>query len=140
MNKVTKRIISARPSLRELDPPTFWFALGFSVLNIVIGIGVLFWEPSIFPVVAPTLLIMKIWGSLFMSMGITMAYAMWRRDWGLLRNLMKVGLFMKLLWAVALFFRIGDGGTLLIAVIWTALAYFQALSIVFFFPPKGGIE
>jgi len=140
MNKVNKKVINARPSLRVLDPPTFWFALGFTILNLILGVGIFMWEPTIFPVVAPNQIFMSLWGATFIGVGLTMAFAMWKRQWGLLRNMMKTGLFIKILWAVALFFRIGDGGTLLIAVIWTALAYFQALSIVFFFPPKGGLD
>jgi len=132
---IQKDIIKARPSLRRILPVVFWQTFVFSILNIIIGIGVFLWEPTIFPIVAPSEIFMHIWAILFIVLGIALAFGLFSKHWEKLRTMMVIGLSFKAFWSIALMFRIIDGGTLLVAALFIGLAALQAVCIIFYLPP-----
>ena len=135
MVDIQKTIIKARPSLRKILPVVFWQTFVFSLLNVIIGIGVLLWNPTIFPLVAPNDILLTIWGILFITLGIALSVGLFTKHWERLRILMCIGLLFKICWSIALLFRIVDGGTLLIATLFIGLAALQAVCIIFYLPP-----
>jgi len=137
---IKHKILSARPGLRRVNPPAFWFSAGFAVLNVILGIGVFLWEPTLFPVIAPNELVLHVWSGFFVLLGLGMMFSIATRRWDQIRYLMMAGMFSKVLWTIASLYRVNEGGTLIMAVFWSALGYFQALAIIFFFPPRGGLH
>ena len=140
MSELDKKILQARPSLKKILPVVFWQTAVFSALNIALAAGIFLWKPTIFPLVAPNLFWLHIWAVLFATIGILLAHGLLAKHWEMLRAYMCVGLLYKLLWSVALFFRIKDGGTFLVAVLFVGLALLQAVVIIFYLPPDEAIE
>lgn len=135
MTSIEKKIIQARPSLKKILPVVYWCTMVFAGLNIALGIGAFMWNPVAFPIVAFNYTFLYLWGFLFTSLGFLMLYGLLTKRWERLRGLMCVGLLYKLLWSIALLFRIEQGGIFLFAVPFIGLALLQAVIIIYYLPP-----
>lgn len=136
MTTVEKQILSARPSLRVILPVVFWQTVVFAALNVAIAFGMYFWHPTIYPLVANTQSLLSIWAVAFGIVGVLLAYGLIAKMWERLRAMMLVGLLFKILWSIALVFRVNDGGTFLIAALFIGLALLQAVCIIYYLPPE----
>lgn len=135
MNQIHRKIREARPSLSKVSPLVFKIICGFMVVNLLLMAGMFYWEPTIYPVVAPNKTAINLWGAAFGLAGIMAAYGIKHNRWKLLRSTQTLGLFIKSMWLISLILRIGDGGTVLIAVVWGFLFYIQLITVIHFLPP-----
>lgn len=140
MTEIQKQILSARPSLRKILPVVFWCTAVYAVLNLALAFGILLWHPSTYPLVAPSDNALLLWGGLYGSVGVLLAWGLQFKRWEQLRGFMCLALFFKILWSIALLFRIDDGGTFLIFALFMGLAALQAVIIIFYLPPDEAVD
>lgn len=157
---ITKRLDHLNeftPRLRGLAPLTFWTTFVYASLNFLIGIS-LFVAIDASRVSAPLLIVndilsYQLWGVIFFAMGVSKFYALHANKWNLTKKLMLTGVAVKAAWAIALIFRaLTSPGTILISLLWVALAVIQVFVVVYFVPslhiekqieegkPNGGTE
>lgn len=139
---ITKRLDHLNeytPRLRGLAPLTFWSTLVFASLNFLIGIS-LFFELDANRVSASLLIVNDIlsyqfWGVVFFALGVGKYYALYANKWNLTKKLMLGGVAVKAGWTIALVVRaMISPGTILVALLWLALAVIQVFIVIFFVP------
>jgi hypothetical protein len=115
------------------------FILG--VFNIILGASFLFGVDQA-RFTTPLLIVndiftFKVWGLLFIGLGILKLYSLLANKWELARQSLIVGVLVKATWAVALTIRsLVSPGTLFVNFIWIALALIQMVTYIFFMPPN----
>lgn len=133
----------ARPRLRLVSPLVFWICVIYIILNLAIGLDFIL-EFDKLRVAASLIIVNNLtdyhfWGVVFLSLSGVKAYALWKNNWQLIRNMLLVGVAVKAAWAIALLVRIFIApGTILIALLWVALAMIQIITYIFFMPPLPG--
>jgi hypothetical protein len=89
------------------------------------------------PIAVANLLPYKIWGIIFVALGITNALGLVKNNWNLSRNMLICGLAVKSVWAIALIVRcIAIPQTIVITIVWLFFAYVQAVTYIYFIPSK----
>lgn len=118
----------------KLNPWIHHTLLGFAVFNVGIGLTLFFWYPRIpLTVVSPTIP-QSAWGIVFLISGLVMLFGLFRNSLRLLRFMMILGLFVKIMWEIGLLFRIREGGALFLVELWAMIAYLQFLGVIYFSP------
>lgn len=133
----------ARPRLRFVSPLSYYIVLIYALLNILIGLD-FFLEFDRLRVVTSLIIVNNVtdyhfWAIVFTAIGITKLYALSKNNWGLMRNTLLLGVAVKAAWGIALMVRVFIApGTILIALLWAALALIQIATFIFFLPPLPG--
>ena len=139
---ITKRLDHLNemtPRLRGLAPLTFWTTFVYASLNFLIGIS-LFTQIDAHRISAALLIVNDIlsyqfWGIVFFALGIGKYYGLYANKWNLTKRLMLTGVAVKAAWAISLIVRaFVSPGTVLVALLWVALAVIQVFIVIFFVP------
>lgn len=135
MSDVDKTLSKIRPKLRHVAPMAFWFSAGFAVFNILIGIGLLNAKILITLKIAG-IIPLKLWGLIFLVLGVFMVYSLVINRWQLTKNLNMVGIGVKLAWWLELLSELisGTSKTPFLMIIWTLLLFFQFIVYIYFTP------
>lgn len=140
MKEIKHQIHELRPSLRLIAPLTWSIMLGFGILNLVLGLSLMY-----YPLGRPVAVVTEftpLWGYglVFMVLGVFMLYNLWRNNWKWLKRLTICGLLIKSIWLFALVLRLFDGGNAIILALWLFLTYVQAMTYVHFVPKNAGVK
>lgn len=137
MNEIHKVLREVRPRLKLVSPLTASIILGYGLINILLGL-------AMFAYVNPTPNAMlatitgpftwQFWGILFIALGVFKLYALWKNEWNMMKLSLVIGVFIKFTWAIALFVRFLEGGSIILLVIWIFFAYIQAVTYINFIP------
>lgn len=138
-----RQIQKARPSLRIVSPLAYHIVLIFAIFNILLGISLLlsidaerFSSPLL---IINKIFTFKIWGFIFIFVGLVKLYALANNDWGLTRKTLLMGVALKAAWAIALVARlIFFPSTIFITLTWLTLAFIQIVTYIYFLPPSTG--
>lgn len=139
----TSQLAKARPRLRFVSPLSFWIVVIYATLNLLIGLD-FFLEFDKLRLVTSLLVVNHVtdyhfWAVVFTLLGLAKFYALWKNNWTLMKNMLLCGVAVKAMWGVALMVRVFIApGTILIALLWVALALIQIATFVFFMPPLPG--
>lgn len=131
MSKVDKLILQARPPLSKVAPIVFWVSLGYGIVNLVLAVGMYNFNPTVGLAIVTGFFTYQFWAAVFLVAGIGMLYAIHKNDWLMLRGFLIIGLVVKLMWLIALIFRVLEGGSIFLVAIWLFFAYVQAITIIF---------
>lgn len=137
MTDIAKKIREIRPRLKEVSPLAASILLGYGVINILLGIGMLFYvnpSPEAVFAIVNSVVTFQVWGVVFILLGLAKLYGYFRNDWNFMKGLLVAGLSVKAAWAIALFIRFLDGGSILLLVIWLFFAYVQLVTYIHFIP------
>ncbi len=140
MTNIEKQIQKARPLLKTVTPLAHWIITIFAYFNIFLGIS-LFFAVDQSKITASLIIVndifsYKFWGIVFIAIGILKLFALKTNNWDLSRKSLLVGVSIKAAWALALVIRsLTSPGTLLVTIIWFALAAIQIVTFIFFMPP-----
>lgn len=131
-NAVLSRI---RPLLRHIAPMAFWFSAGFGVFNILIGLG-LYNAKILITLQIAGVVPFRVWGILFLVLGVLMIYSLLSNNWKLTKNLNLVGIGIKLTWWLELLSELltGTSKTPFLIIIWSLLLFFQFIVFIYFTP------
>lgn len=132
-----KALRKARPNLRLIQPVIWWTTNVLGIFNILLGLIMLLGfgdEISYYSLlIVNNFLPFTVWGIVFLLLGLLMLFANLTNRWWLNRNIMFIGVLIKSTWAITMLVRpILFSGTILVAILWTALALIQAICYVFF--------
>lgn len=116
----------------KLDPRTRATVLCFAVFNIAWGVMLFFYSPRISYTVISHLIPQVVWGVIFLISGLLLLYGGVRQKTGLAYYLMIIGLFIKCMWEVGLLFRLQDGGTPPLVLLWGLAFSLQFFSVMYF--------
>jgi len=140
VDNLNKKIQHARPLLKMVTPLSYWIITIYAYFNILLGMS-LFIAIDQSRISSPLLIVndilnYKVWGTVFICIGILKLYALHTNNWNLSRRSLLVGVSIKAAWALALLVRsLTSPGTWLITIIWLALAAIQIVTFIFFMPP-----
>lgn len=141
MEDLAKKIQQARPLLKTVTPLAYWIITVYAYFNILLGIS-LFFAVDQSKITASLLIVnnifsYKIWGIVFITVGLFKLFALHTNNWDLSRKSLLVGVSIKAAWALALIVRsLTSPGTWLVSIIWIALAAIQIVTFIFFMPPS----
>lgn len=134
-NNIKAEIAAARPALSRAAPLTYAICWGFAVVNMILGLGMIFLYNAPVPIAVANILSYREWGALFLVLSLVTAYGLIKNDWHLTRNTQLAGVLIKTVWLVALIFRcISFPPTILITAVWFFFVYVQAMTYVHFVP------
>lgn len=141
MSEIDKVLSDIRPKLRHVSPMTFWFSTGFAIFNILIGVGLLKANILITLKVAG-ILSLKVWGLIFLILGILMVYSLAINSWSMIKSLNSLGIGLKLAWWIELLSQLisGTSKTPFLLIIWSLLLFFQLVVFIYFTPEKENNE
>jgi hypothetical protein len=137
MTEINKRIQEARPNLRLVSPLAAAIVLGYGVVNIALGVGLFFYvnpSPDSTFAIITAWTPFQLWGVVFLALGLFKLYTLYKNDWVNMRRSLIVGILIKSVWFIALFFRFLDGGSILMLVIWFFFMYIQMVTYIHFIP------
>lgn len=139
-HEVTQAIKKARPRLSLISPLVSKIIIGFIVMNLLIGFSLISKVGYITNglVIAPNELIFQMWGVVFVLLGITKLYAYIKNNWQMLRYILVVAVFIKLIWAIALTVRYitGEFDNPFVLIIWIFITHVQAMAYIHFMPTQ----
>jgi hypothetical protein len=125
-----------RPRLRIADAKTYYISWGYAIVNIVLGLGMFFLYETRIPLVVVNVLSYKQWGVLFLILGMLKAYSLLSNRWNMIKQLMILGLILKIFWGIALVIRcIIAPQTILITGVWLIFLYVESVIYIYFLPP-----
>ena len=137
MTEIEKRIRQARPKLKLVSPLAAAIIMGYGFVNLALGLGLwIYVNPtpdSTFAVITP-LTSFHFWAVVFTVLGVFKLYSYFRNDWSKMRLSLIIGVLIKSIWFIALFFRFLDGGSVLLLVIWFFFMYIQIVTYIHFIP------
>lgn len=140
-SKLAKELQIARPSLRLVSPMSWWTVIVMAVFNILLGLSLLLLvDQSRFS--APLLIVndiltFRLWGIIFIAIGLLKAYAIWANNWNLARRSLFIGVSIKAAWMIALTIRtLISPGTFFLNLTWITIALLQMGAYVWFLPPS----
>lgn len=137
-NEITQAIKEARPKLSVISPLVSKIIVGFIVMNILLGVSLITKFGFIVNglVIAPNEFIFQLWGAVFVLLGITKLIAYRKNNWPLIRHILVVAVFIKLIWAIALVIRYvsGDFSNPFLLIVWLFITHVQAATYVHFMP------
>lgn len=116
----------------KLDMRTRATVLVFAVFNLAWGIMLFFYYPDIPYVVISHIIPQAVWAAIFSLSGLLLLYGGIKQHCWIAYYLMIVGLFVKTLWEVGLLFRLSDGGTPPLVLLWGLAFSLQFFSVLFF--------
>lgn len=134
---IEKQIMNARPRLRLVSPLAAAIFLGYAVTNVALGVGLFMYSdptPNATFSVITNYTPFKLWGLVFIGLGLFKFYTYAKNDWKKMRLALVGGLLVKSIWAFALFIRFLSGGSIVLLVIWLFFAYVQAVTYIHFIP------
>lgn len=136
MTNINKKLKNARPRLFTIAPLTTSVCWGFSIVNIVIGLAmIIIYKGTIAPIPIADVLSYRLWGAVFLSMGLFGAISLIRNNWRITRWVQLLGILVKSIWLIALIVRcFYYPQTVLITAVWFFFAYIQAMVYIFFIP------
>lgn len=139
MHEVKQKLKELRPNLRLVAPLTWSIILGFGILNVVLGISLMYYPLGRSISIVSTYTPMWLYGVLFAVLGVAMLLNLYKNNWRWLRRLLLIGLLLKAIWMFALILRLLDGGSAIILSLWLFITHIQAMAYIHFVPtPKGG--
>lgn len=131
-------IIPIRPPFKKVSPMVYVSAWAFALLNLLFLAPAFFYGPGATGLSLVSFVPSKLWGVIFASMGVTMIYALIINWWQLIKQIFLVGLFIKAMFAWALFFTLTASiANIGIVGVWLALMTWQALCVIYFTPIIG---
>lgn len=116
----------------KLDPRIRASVLSFAVFNLAWGVMLFFYHPSIPYTVISHIIPQLVWAVIFFLTGILLFYGGLRHRTGLSYYMMIAGLFVKCMWEVGLLFRLQDGGTPPLVLLWGLAFSLQFFSVMYF--------
>jgi hypothetical protein len=137
MTDIAKKIREVRPKLKTVSPLTAAIMLGYGVINILLGLGMLVYvnpSPDAQFAIINDVVTFQVWGIIFILLGLTKLYGYFKNDWKLMKVSLVLGLVVKATWAIALFIRFLDGGSILLLIVWLFFAYIQFVTYINFIP------
>lgn len=135
---IERKLHQARPGLRLYNPIVFWICWGYAVVNIILGLGMIFLYHTPIDLAIASLLSYPAWGGLFLLTAVVGAYSLITNNWNLCRKALILGIILKSIWGIALVVRCLEAPqTILITAVWFFFTYIQTLTYVFFYPPIG---
>lgn len=137
---IDKKIEKARPRLSIVAPLTHAIIVCFIFGNILIGYGLFtthVGETARRVPIVNDYLTFEVYGVMFMSLTVLMAYGLFKNNWALLRKSLIFGVLLKSVWTVALVFAVLRGGSIAILGAWATLLALQMVTYIYFVsPPK----
>ena len=137
-HEVTKAIKQARPKLSLVSPLVSKIIIGFIVMNILLGISLIAKLGYITNglVIAPNEFVFQLWGGVFIVLGITKLFAYLRNNWQMLRYILVIAVFIKIIWMLALIVRYATGefSNPFLLIIWVFITHVQAMAYIHFMP------
>lgn len=138
-----KQLRKARPKLRYYNPQAWWTILVMAWFNLILGLSFItaIDESKITNsfLIVNDVLTFKVWGLIFISIGVAKLYSILSNRWELARSTLFVGVAVKAAWAVALIIRtLISPGTVFIDLLWITVAMLQMGAYIFFVPPNIG--
>lgn len=132
MDDIERAIKDIRPSLKAVAPITYYCCWVFAVFNVAVSIPLFNVNETSFVIVGAISL--QIWSTVFMVMGLTIAYSLMVNSWRLSRALMLIGVFVKSAWLMELIARTTSGKSFILVVIWATLIGLQGVIFTYFTP------
>jgi hypothetical protein len=119
MRSLHQQLMSVRPALRQVAPLTHAICWGYAVINIGIGLGMMFLYETTVPIAVANILSYPQWGGIFLALGLYAVYALLTNKWA----------------AIALIFRVFEAPpTIIITLVWLFFAFIQGAVYVYFLP------
>lgn len=138
--QLRRELRHARPSLHKVSPLSWWIVMVMAIFNVVLGLSFLLlvdedrFAAPLF--IVNDVLTFKLWGWLFIVLGLVKGFSIFINNWGLARASLFMGVSVKAAWMVALTIRtIISPGTFFLNILWIALALIQMGAYVYFLPP-----
>lgn len=116
----------------KLDPRTRATVLTFAMFNIAWGVMLFFYYPRIPYTVISHYIPQIVWAVLFLLSGLLLLAGGLKQYCKLAYVLMIIGLFTKSLWEVGLLFRLREGGTAPLVLLWGLAFSLQFFAVLFF--------
>lgn len=116
----------------RLDPRTRATVLSFAVFNIAWGIMLFFYYPNIPYTVISDVIPQSAWALVFFLSGVLLLYGGVRQRIGISYYMMIAGLFIKGIWEGGLLFRLQEGGTPPLVLLWGLAFSLQFFSLLYF--------
>lgn len=136
VNAIQQKIALARPPLSKVSPLAFFICWGYVVVNIILGLGMIFLYSTPVPIAVASILPYWAWGVAFLGVSVLTSYGLVTNKWEITRGSQIYGLVLKGIWGVALVIRcFYEPRTILITGVWLFFTYVQAAVYIHFFPP-----
>lgn len=116
----------------KLDPRTRATVLTFALFNVAWGVMLFFYYPRIPYTVISDYIPQVVWAVLFLVSGLLLFVGGAKQYSKLAYVFMITGLFVKSLWEVGLLFRLQQGGTAPLVLLWGLAFSLQFFAVLFF--------
>jgi hypothetical protein len=132
------KLINGRPSIFRVTPLAARICFVFGIINILLGLSLFHYSkvgpvPGFVTVQGPLTFLFWAWAFVLLGgIGIILLFLNW---WEAIRFTLIIGLFIKLLWAIGLVYRLFMGGSPFLTILWLMLATIQGLTYVYFWTP-----
>lgn len=135
---LNKKLVQLRPSVHEvlrydISILAHSMSWGFAASNLLLFLGFVTLKAPISLIIANSVLTTTLWAYIFGVLGVIMVYSLLVKKYKILRYSMLIGVFIKMVWLIALLLRIQLGGSLLIVVLWALVTYTQFSLYIFFY-------
>lgn len=138
MTDLDKRLSNIQPKLKLVDPKSFYISWTFAGLNFCLGIYFINEQITLRQdFLTGAGITHTMWGAMFLLLGGLISLSLVRNNWKWIRRIMMAAFFVKLFWAVILFFVGMDEGFMKILAsfaMWFSLASIQAVVMIYFIP------
>ena len=137
---IERKIREVRPKLRRIRPLPYWIIVIYALFNLILGFSLFIafdqQRLSASLLIVNEVLTYRVWGVVFMGLGILKLFSLFTNNWELSRRTLLVGVVIKAAWAIALTVRsFVSPGTLILNLMWVSLALIQVVTFIFFVPP-----
>lgn len=142
MTEISKQLQQARPSIVAGAPLASRIVMGFGVFNTLLGSGFYLLKTPSTLVIVNDIFSFKFWGFIYIFIGLSHLWSLWRRSWVGVRRSLLSGVLVKSLFWVALIIQSvrHPVESLSILFIWTFIVYMQAVTYAYLAPVSDTIE
>jgi hypothetical protein len=119
-----------------ISPLIYSLCWGFAIINLLIGLGLIFLFDTPVPIAVANILSYPEWGLVFIVLSLIGAYFLIQRNATGVLNTQIFSVFVKCIWLIALGIRCFTAPTtIIITLVWGFFAYVQIMICVYFDTP-----
>lgn len=141
MTTIKQQIRQARPKLKDVSPLAAAIVVGFGIMNIVLGLGLITSRVrTVDLMIINQFTTYEVWGVIFAAVGLASLIGFAVNSWKTMRVMLVIGVFLKMWWLAALAIRLfaGHYDNILFLSLWGMLAFVQVMTYIHFIPARKG--
>lgn len=129
-----------KPNLANIAPLTNTMVILFIWLNFLVGLSIYIKAPNYGLIIINSYLLSYIWAAVFVLLSLLLLIGKLKNSWALIKLILSVGLFVKLIFTYALIvlgFQVGFKNIIGIITLWLGITWVQFFTVKYFNLPGG---